>query len=125
MQDIVAMLKSLPVGTLIPKPEAVTEFRIKGWVDSPDGGALAYIIPSHADPHRPRSKTVSARRFKLSFARLMTTGELTRSCFKTTQTKKTDEGGCNFTTVGGLFCLLGFAEHAGKAAYRRRSATPV
>ena|ERR1035437_936397 len=124
MQDIVALLKSLPVGTRIPKPEAVGEFRIKGWVDSPDGEALAYKIPSHAIPPRPRSKTVSTRRFKLSFERLMTTGELTRSYFKTTATKKTDEGGCNFTTVGGLFCLLGFAEYAGNAAYRRRSATP-
>jgi hypothetical protein len=91
MEDIVALLKSLPVGTLIPKPEAVSEFRIKGWVDSRDGEALAYTIPSHAVPPRPHSKTVSTRRIKLSFVRLMATGELTRSYFKTTATKDTDE----------------------------------
>lgn len=125
MQEIVALLKNLPVGTVIPKPEAVSEFRINGWVDSTDGEALAYIIPSHAVPPRAHSKTVSTRRIKLSFARLMTTGELTRSYFRTTGAKNTDEGGCNFTTVGGLFCLLGFAEYAGNAAYRRRFATPA
>lgn len=117
------MLKGLPVGTLIPKPEAISEFRLKGWVDSPDGEALSYSIPSHADPPRPSSKKISTRRIKLAFARLMTTGELTRAWFKTTATRRTDEGGCNFTTVGGLFCLLGFAEYGSTAAYRRRSGT--
>jgi hypothetical protein len=120
VQDTVKLLKSLPVGTVIPKPQAIGEFRIKGWVDSPDGEALTYVIPSHTDPF----EKISTRRIRLAFRRLISTGELTRSWFKTTALKNTDEGGYNFTSVGGLFCLLGFAEYVvGSATYRRRTTT--
>ena len=120
MEDIIETIKKrLPPGTVIPKPESVSEFRIKDWKGEGDDEELAYIIPSHADPPRPSSKRIPSRRIRASFARLMSTGELTHVWFTTTAKNGKVEGGCNFTTVGGIFCFLGFAEHAGRGRYRK------
>ena len=47
------------------------------------------------------------------------TVQLTHVWFTTTAKNGKVEGGCNFTTVGGIFCFLGFAEHAGRGRYRK------
>ena len=46
MEDIIEIIKKrLPPGSVIPKPESVSEFRIKDWKGEGADEKLAYIHP--------------------------------------------------------------------------------
>lgn len=113
------ILSRFPPGTQIPKPNACAAFTIKG--EGYVGGerALVYTIPNRKNPAKPRQKGVTASQLEKAHRQLHQTGRLTRDWWNRHARLSVQEGGCNFTTVGGLFQLLGEAEYVGSGIYRR------
>ena len=114
------ILASFPPGTEIPKPEAKAPFRIKGEGVRRGERALIYTIPNHSDPSRPHEKGVTASELESAYEQLLAARRLTRTWFNDYLYECAAEGSCNFTTIGGLFELLGDAEYRGRATYRSR-----
>ncbi len=100
-----------PPGTTIPKPAARSLFTVKGDGMRRDEPALIYRIPNHSDPQKPYEKGVTYRELERAHEQLHQTGELTSAWFRRTLAACHAEGSCNFTTVGGLFELLGEADY--------------
>ena len=106
-------------GRLIPKPETDTEYRVKGWGRRRGERALIYSIPNRKDKSRPYHKGVTVSEWKRAYERLVSAGELRRSWFRSALPACHREGSCNFTTVGGVFVLLGLAVREERGAYRK------
>lgn len=94
-------------GTVIPKPETNDE-KVKGWGKRRKKDALIYIIPPDHE------KGVNLKEFKQAFDQLTNNGDFTRKWFKNNMLDCNKEGGCNFTTIGGIFVLLGIAKYMGE-----------
>lgn len=105
-------------GTAIPKPETDGEYLVKGWGRRRGERALVYTIPNHGNPSYPHEKGIAVSEWDHAFDRLMSTGELRHSWFKVTMPACNTEGSCNFTTIGGIFTLLGLAVREERGAYR-------
>lgn len=105
-------------GTTIPKPKPKGIFSVKGNGIRRDQDALIYTIPNHVNPNKPYKKGINASEFEKSYKQLKNTGKLTRSWFQKNLPKCEAEGPCNFTTVGGLFILLGKAKYEGSGIYQ-------
>jgi hypothetical protein len=106
--------------TVIPKPKAKGDFIVKGLGKRRGESAIIYFIPNHKDPRRPFQKGVTKSELESSDAQLRTSGEFTRQWFNKNLHRCAAEGGCNFTTIGGLFELAGIARDGGKGRYVRR-----
>jgi hypothetical protein len=115
------ILAELAPGTKIPKPAAQGTFKVKGEGTAYGERAILYTIPNRKNPDRPRQKGVTATQLEQAYGQLLRTGELTRAWWNENVRLSDAEGGCNFTTVGGLLTLLGEAEYASVGVYRRRS----
>src|ERR1017187_2252716 len=101
-------LKRLPIGTSIPKVESTKNYQIKAWY--------------YKDGEEQFSYTVANKAFPVSwicgcFEELRKTGELRTAWFRESFYDGEDLGGCNFTTIGGLFILIGIAKRARKGLY--------
>lgn len=55
-----------------------------------------------------------------AYRRLTETGILLRAWYNETFPAEAEDYPCNFTTIGGVFVVLGFAEHMGNGVYRRK-----
>lgn len=110
--------KSAPPGTVIPKPEATADFVVKGWGTRRGESALVYCIPNHQQPGKPYEKGITVSEFKKAFAELKRSGEFTRTWFNENLPECAKEGACNFTTIGGIFELLGEASYFERGVYR-------
>lgn len=113
-------IQCLQKGTIIPKPEATAEFRIKGWGIRRGEPALIYLIPNHKSPGKPLEKGITVSEFERAHAEITATGQLTRAWFNSVLDRCANEGGCNFTTIGGIFELLGLARYVGRGSYVSR-----
>lgn len=109
-----------PPGTIIPKPQARMAFRVKGDGIRRGYPALIYTIPNHNDPARPHEKGVTYAELERAYAQILRMGTRTRAWFQTHLANCYDEGSCNFTTVGGLFELLGEAVYERRGVYVKR-----
>lgn len=109
-----------PPGTAIPKPEAQGVFRIKGDGFRRGHRARIYTIPNNKNPKKPYEKGITWAEFERAYTELNQSGMLTTEWFKKHLKPCYDEGSCNFTTVGGLFELLGDAEYERRGVYRRK-----
>ena len=109
-----------PPGTPIPKPltrsSHVSRFDIKR-----GRPALIYTIRNRRDPHNPHEKGITDREFEAAHDRLVNAGELTRQWFNHRLSLCAAEGPCNFTTIGGVFKLLGLATYERRGVYRKTS----
>jgi len=109
-------------GTIVPKPKGSTEFIVKSiWDQRRRGeGALIYTIPNRKDPSRVYLKGITKTEFIRAYQELETTGYFTRQWFINNLTGCSREGDCNFTTIGGIFDLIGLAkyENETKGAYK-------
>jgi len=112
-------LREIKPGTVIPKPEAHEDFVVKGWGKRANQEALVYLIPNHTNPSRPYQKGVALAEWAASYDYLMDEGEITREWFDRNLTRCSNEGGCNFTTIGGILCLLGVARYDQRGVYRK------
>ena len=106
-------------GTVIPKPEAKAPFTVKEWASRRGEPALVYRIPNHSDPGRPHEKGVTESEFEKAFIQLRKSGEFTREWFNEHLPSCAREGGCNYTTIGGVFELLGEATYSSRGVYKR------
>jgi hypothetical protein len=110
---------SITPGIIIPKPQAKGNFIVKGWGKRRGEHALIYIIPNHRMPSKPYEKGIAASEWGQAFDRLMMSGEFSRQWFEQAMPACAKEGGCNFTTIGGIFQLLGYAENQ-RGVYPRK-----
>ncbi len=114
---LIQRIRQLPAGTVIPKPAAREKFIVKGWGKRRGEAALIYFIPNHSDPSKPHQKGITESEWNLAIDQLME-GELTKAWFTQSLVGCAKEGDCNFTTIGGIFCLLGAASREGRGVYR-------
>jgi hypothetical protein len=118
MAEIIAQIeRTVAPGTVIPKPQARNDFLVKGWGMRRGQRALIYTIPNHKISTKPYEKGVNVSEWAQAFDRLVTAGEFSRSWFKQSMPACAKEGDCNFTTIGGVFELLGHATYD-RGAYR-------
>ena len=117
---IIDRIKSLiNSGTVIPKPEAIGPFVVKGWGMRRGQSAMVYRIPNHKDSKKPYEKGITEEEFIVSYIQLKEHGELTKAWFSKVLPECVKEGGCNFTTVGGIFVLLGEARYSRRGVCSR------
>jgi hypothetical protein len=119
MDSILPRLQRLSPGTVIPKPEAKGDFTIKGWGRRRGQPALVYFIPNHSNSEEPTEKGINTLEWEQAYRQLLGTGEFTRKWFYVNLPRCADECPCNFTTIGGIFSLLGLAKYERKGVYRR------
>ena len=108
-------------GAMVPKPSAPESYRIKGWGRRRGEPALVYFIPNRGNPNYPHEKGVTETEFERAWHQLIRAGEFTRQWFNRELSGCAREGGCNFTTIGGIFELLGEASYSSQGIYRRTS----
>jgi hypothetical protein len=113
--------KIAPPGTVIPKPAAKGQFRVKGNGMRRGEDAIIYTIPNHSDPNRPHQKGVTASELERAHDQLTGSGEFTHEWWSQHLPACAREGSCNFTSIGGFFVLLGDAEYEGRGVYRQMS----
>jgi hypothetical protein len=119
MHNILAEIEeAITAGVLIPKPRARSDFIVKGWGMRRGEQALIHTIPNHKNPTKPHTKGITRSEWDHSFGQLSNAGELTRSWFNQNLPACAKEGACNFTTIGGIFELLGHAKYEGRGGYR-------
>jgi hypothetical protein len=120
MRTILEKIESdIKPGTIIPKPEAKADFIVKEvWGFRRGEHALIYTIPNHKTPTKPYQKGITVSEWVRAFEHLTDAGDFSRAWFKRSMPKCAEEGGCNFTTIGGIFVLLGHATYE-RATYRR------
>lgn len=120
-ESIVSRIRAeITEGRCIPKPQA-EPYRIKGWGRRRNEPALVYFIPNRTNTASPPyEKGITETEFEKAYSRLCETGEFTRQWFEKELDKCAKEGGCNFTTIGGIFVLLDEASYAGRGVYKRK-----
>jgi hypothetical protein len=106
-------------GVVIPKPEAKSDFIVKGWGRRRGEEALVYFVPNHENPGRPNQKGVNISEWKKAYSRVMSGEDFSRQWFETNMTACFDEGDCNFTTIGGIFRLLDLVDYE-RGVYKLR-----
>jgi len=119
---ILALLnEKIAPGTVIPKPQARADFIVKGWGKRRGERALIYSIPNHSNPGYPHEKGITSSEWEQAFDHLMASGDFSHRWFKESMNACFKEGSCNFTTIGGIFELLGYAQYD-QGTYLRRGA---
>ncbi|CAK2398541.1 MULTISPECIES: hypothetical protein [Vibrio] len=109
------------VGRVIQKPEMKTDFVIKGLGIRRGEEALIYRIPSHSKKASFYEKGVTLSEFQFAYVHLKESGYFTRAWFNKNLSACAKEGACNFTTIGGVFSILGVAEYTSKATYQLKA----
>jgi hypothetical protein len=117
--SILKRVHDLPPGTVIPKPKAKDPFTIKGWGSREKQPALVYYIPNHGNPSHPHQKGITEKEWERAYEELVRSGELTKPWFDGHLHRCSKEGSCNFTTIGGVFSLLGIATYQSQGVYRK------
>jgi hypothetical protein len=105
--------------TVIPKPEARSNFTVKGWGKRRGEPALIYNIPNNKNPKRHNEKGITESEWRRAYIQLMKTGYFTTKWFKENLSDCAEEGSCNFTTIGGIFEELGLAEYSCRGRYKK------
>ena len=98
-------------GTVIPKPDAKADFIVKGWGKRRRDDALIYKIPNHNNPEKPYQKGITEAELEQAYRQIKDNGDFSRDWFNKNMEPCAKEGGCNFTTIGGIFVLLGIADY--------------
>lgn len=109
------IMRRVPEGTPIPKPQGGSSI-VKGFCERRGEPALVYSINQKAA--KPSNKAVTRSEWVQAFVQLRDTGALTRPWFKAAMPERAERDPCNFTTIGGVFVLLGYAVSSGRGAYR-------
>jgi hypothetical protein len=114
------ILTQIPSGTAIPKPSAKRQFTFRGEGKVRDERGVIYSIPNHKNPDKPGQKGIAVSQLRRAFDQLRT-GQLTRAWWNKNVRHNANEGGCNFTTVGGIFVLLKEAKYVRPGVYEWRN----
>ena len=120
MKDIVGLIEQVAVpGTVIPKPKARGAFFVRRWGCRRGERALIYAIPNHRDERCPYEKGITESEWVMAHDRLTEAGQITRMWFRCEMPACEAEGSCNFTTIGGVFELLGIATYVQRGTYAK------
>jgi len=114
------IVRKSPPGTSIPKPKTNNPHYVKGIGRRRGEEALVYYIPNHSNPDKPHQKGITRSEFQKAFDELVRSGAFTKSWFNRHLQECSYEGSCNFTTIGGLFQLIGIAKYSSPGVYKRR-----
>lgn len=114
---IIEKIRNLKPGTIIPKPRATADFRIKGWGKRRGEVALIYWVPNHKNPAKPLVKGITISEFSRAYEQLLDHAQFTRRWFNVNLEACAKEGSCNFTTIGGVFELLKVAQYDRPGTY--------
>jgi hypothetical protein len=117
------ILAKIAVGTKIPKPRSTGEFVFKGECEVDGERGIRYSIPSKTKSASAQTKRLSASQLESAYRELRTSGEISKSWWTENVASSSSEGGCNFTTFGGLLILLKEAERAPNGYRLLRAAT--
>ncbi len=98
-------------GAVVPKPETARDYIVKGWGRRRGEDALIYLIPNLTDPKNPYEKGITISEWEQAHRQLQENGEISRQWFNRNMPACAKEGGCNFTTIGGVFELLGIVTY--------------
>jgi hypothetical protein len=109
--------RMIPPGTTIPKPNTRADCIVKGWGRRRGENALIYLIPNHKNSKKPYEKGITESEWKRAYQQIINKGDFSRKWFNRHMKRCSEEGGCNFTTIGGIFQLLGIAVYEKKGAY--------
>jgi hypothetical protein len=111
LTDIWARISDVTPGTAVPRPRVNCEVSRFGVRKSEQ--ALFYKSAHH-------EKNIRRSEFEIAHKQLCGAGELTRKWFEQCMPVRAKQDPCNFTTMGGVFVLLGDALHdPGRGAYRK------
>ncbi len=96
-------------GAIVPKPVSTREYVVKGWGRRRGEDALIYLIPNRTNPGHSYQKGIAESELEKAYQHLREDGEISRKWFDRNMQACAKEGSCNFTTLGGIFELLGIA----------------
>lgn len=117
--DIIHEIKlKIEPGTVIPKPKAKADFVVKGWGKRRGEDALVYQIPNHKNPNKPHEKGVNIGEWLMAYQQIMSGEDFTKRWFNHNMPNCAKEGDCNFTTIGGIFQLLGLVDYDEPGVYK-------
>ena len=119
MNIVSRIRKEIPEDEVIPKPETSNPYTVKGWGRRRGEPALVYRIPNPGNPKYPYEKGITETEFELAYGELNRSGEFTHRWFKQELVGCHKEGSCNFTSIGGIFELLGVGAYSGSGAYKK------
>lgn len=119
---IIEKIKQLKIGTRIPKPNSQEPYIILGWGKSRGERALRYSIPKKQTSKKQNIKRIRASDFEKAYKSLKSGGQFTRNWFEINMPDCAKDGGCNFTTIGGIFELIGVAYYDSPGIYKLLSA---
>jgi hypothetical protein len=106
---ILARFGSGIIGLIIPTPSAEIPHTIKR-INTRRGRYISYKSGKS-------TKTVREEMIETSHAHLVQAGNFKRDWFERNFGKAATNTPCNFTTIGGLFCLLQDAEYLRREGY--------
>jgi hypothetical protein len=118
MNIIDKIKQTIKLNTVIPKPIAKSDFVVKGWGKRRGEEALIYWIPNHKNAQKPYEKGITVSEWQQAYERISKGESFTRQWFNQNMSNCAKEGGCNFTTIGGIFELLGLAEYHELGIYK-------
>lgn len=116
-ETLMLKVKALDAGTPIPKPRSADSTRLVGWGTRRSEKALIYAMPNHKNSSKPHKKGVTMSELQQAFERLLENGDFTREWSNTNMPACRKEGTCNFTTIGGLFQIIGAATYDSVGMY--------
>ncbi|WP_378954239.1 hypothetical protein [Pelosinus sp. sgz500959] len=119
LEEVIARIGNLLPGTIIPKPRA-NNHRILRWGERNGEDALIYSIPKKKTaPVKNNEKGITVTEWQTAYNQLITSQEITREWFNTDTIMERcrNEGDCNFTTIGGIFVLIGLATRIRTGSY--------
>jgi hypothetical protein len=119
MEIIQELKDKIPSGIVIPKPNAKADFIVKGWGIRRGEEALVYRIPNHNNVGKPYEKGITVSEWRQAYTRISSDKAFERDWFTKNMSECAKEGGCNFTTIGGIFQLLGLVDYE-RGAYKPR-----
>ena len=108
-------------GVIIPKPLSKQVYVVVGWGRSRGEEALVYRLPPKPNTKKASTKRIPASVFEEANKELRGTGQITRVWFQRSFPVVDADGDCNFTTLGGVFELLGRAVYARPGVYKKVS----
>lgn len=118
---IFAQIETIPEGTKIPKPDA-NPYIVNHWGLSQSGGfvrkhkAMFYKMSKC----NTKLKSIPLPVFAWACKALVDTGQLSRPEYERKFELLNSSAPCTYTTLGGVFVLLGEAVYEGNGIYRRK-----
>ncbi len=116
------IIDKIKPGSTIPKIQSKEIWKVKTCEGERRGEeALIYEIPNHSNPNKPHQKGINASEWHKAYKRIIEKGEFTLEWFREKMNKCSEEGDCNYYTIGSILQQLGIAEYASKGLFKKKN----